>query len=247
MEVDRETIKALASESRLNILKNLGERRKMPAELQRSLGLSASTIVEHLNILERNNLVKRVDTGHKWVYYELTEKGQALVQPRFPTKFVIVLALGVVFAFGGAARFLSSFSALSAPVADKLKETAAQGAEVVKETTTTLAQITVETTTTAPAKGAGALSQSGVTVAGEPVTTTTIVQTTTTTLQAAAEKAVEAATTTTAKIGSVVAAAPAPDYLVPVLLGLGAVFLVVGVMGILKGRKAGAENIVVSL
>ncbi len=246
MEVDRETIKALASESRLNILKNLGERRKMPAELQRSLGLSASTIVEHLSTLEKTGLVKRIETGHKWVYYELTEKGQALVQPRFPTKFVIVLALGVVFAFGGAARFLSSFSALSAPFAARVKDISAEVADVAKETTTTLAQIAVETTTTAPVKGASTLSQGGVSVAGEPVTTTvsTTVQATTTTLQTAAEKAVENVTTTIAKVGF---AAPAPDYLVPVLLGLGAVFLVAGVMGILKGRKAGAGNIVVSL
>ncbi|MBI4015442.1 MAG: winged helix-turn-helix transcriptional regulator [Candidatus Aenigmarchaeota archaeon] len=239
MEIDRETIKALASESRLNILKNLSERRKMPAELQKSLGLSGSTIIEHLNILEKNSLVKRVETGHKWVYYELTEKGQSLIKPRFPTQFVIVLALGVVFAFGGAARFFSSLSSLSAPFAEKAK--ALEGVDV-ESTTTTLAKIV---TTTSPAHEVN--TQSGVvTAAGGPVNvTTTVIQTTTTTLQAAAEKAVENVTATTTKISSAINIAP--DYLVPVLLGLSAVFLIAGVVGILKGRKTAIENIVVSL
>jgi len=242
MDLKHDTIKALASDSRVKILKSLADRRKMPAELQKQLGLSGSTIIEHLKILEKNSLVKRVETGHKWVYYELTEMGQSLIKPRFATQFVIVLALGVVFAFGGAARFFSSFSSLSAPLAAKANEIT-QGADVVS-TTTTLAEIT---TTTAPAQGFTTSGEVSVNAAETMLqTTTTLAQTTTTLAKAAVDNAATTMTTTTAKISSAIAPI-APDYLIPVLLGLAAVFLIAGVVGILKGRKTAIENIVVSL
>jgi DNA-binding transcriptional ArsR family regulator len=100
-ELDRRAIKALASDTRVAILKSLGVRRKMPSELAREQELAASTIIEHLSVLEGANLIRKVRTGHKWIYYELTRKGQELVAPRLPMQHIIVLGLGLLLVFGG--------------------------------------------------------------------------------------------------------------------------------------------------
>jgi eight-cysteine-cluster-containing protein len=96
MEIDRKTLKALSADTRLDILKSLVRRRKMPSELSKELNLAPSTVVEHLNKLENAGLVKREETGHKWIYYNLTEKGECLVKPRIPVQFVIVLSITLI-------------------------------------------------------------------------------------------------------------------------------------------------------
>jgi len=122
MEIDKQTLKALSSESRLAIMKSLAERRKMPAELQRALGLSGSTIVGHLEILERTGLVKRIETGHKWIYYDLTQKGVDLIKPKFPVQFVLMLSLGVLLVFGGFIKYVMTAFAPQAVMAGRAAE-----------------------------------------------------------------------------------------------------------------------------
>ena len=122
MEIDKQTLKALSSESRLAIMKSLAERRKMPAELQRALGLSGSTIVGHLEILERTGLVKRIETGHKWIYYDLTQKGVDLIKPKFPVQFVLILSLGVLLVFGGFIKYVMTAFAPQAVMAGRAAE-----------------------------------------------------------------------------------------------------------------------------
>jgi len=96
MEIDRKTLKALAADTRLDILKSLSHRRKMPSELSKELSLAPSTVLEHLNKLEEADLIRRVETGHKWIYYSLTEKGESLVRPKIPVQFVIVLSISII-------------------------------------------------------------------------------------------------------------------------------------------------------
>jgi DNA-binding transcriptional ArsR family regulator len=96
MEIDRKTLKALSADTRLDILKSLGKRRKMPSELSKELGLAVPTVTEHLERLEDAGLIRREETGHKWVYYDLTEKGSNLVRPRIPVQFVLVLSISVI-------------------------------------------------------------------------------------------------------------------------------------------------------
>ncbi|MEM5804250.1 MAG: winged helix-turn-helix domain-containing protein [Candidatus Aenigmatarchaeota archaeon] len=107
MDIDKRTIKVLSSDTRVDILKSLIERRKMPSELSKEMGMAASTIVEHLRQLESAGLVEKRRTGRKWIYYELTRQGRSLVKPQFPVQFNVLLTLGVIFMFAGITFFMS--------------------------------------------------------------------------------------------------------------------------------------------
>ena len=103
--LDQESFKALASEVRVDILKKLDERRQTVTDLSGLLNLSKPTLLEHLEKLQAAGLVKRVDEGRKWIYYELSQKGRKLLHPE---KVAIVLALSsaVVLAAVGGFLFL---------------------------------------------------------------------------------------------------------------------------------------------
>src|SRR5437660_458967 len=55
------------------------------------LALSKPTLLEHLEKLQNAGLVKRMDEGRKWIYYELTDKGRKILHPE---RVAITLALG---------------------------------------------------------------------------------------------------------------------------------------------------------
>jgi len=137
MEIDRKTLKALAADTRLDILKCLGKRRKTPSELSKELNLATSTIIEHLTKLEEADLVRREETGHKWIYYALTSKGESLVKPRYPVNFIIVLSIAIlaVFVFG----FISYTNYATFQTTSIAAPTAGQG---MKETRSTENQTT---------------------------------------------------------------------------------------------------------
>ncbi len=115
MEIDRKTLKALAADTRLDILKSLGKRRKTPSELSKELNLAPSTIIEHLNKLEEADLIKKEETGHKWIYYSLTKKGLSLVKPKVPTQFIIVLSLCFIVLFAGCLYYVNYISGYERP------------------------------------------------------------------------------------------------------------------------------------
>jgi hypothetical protein len=46
-------------------------------------------------------LIRREETGHKWIYYQLTEKGESLVRPRIPIQFVLVLSISLLIITAG--------------------------------------------------------------------------------------------------------------------------------------------------
>ncbi len=79
--LDKEVFKALAGDTRVSVLKSLLERRKTQSELAKELSLAAPTIKDHLDILQKAQLVREVDDGHKWKYVELTVKGKSILQP----------------------------------------------------------------------------------------------------------------------------------------------------------------------
>jgi len=112
-KVDQKIIKSLSSETRVDILKALAKRRKMPTELAKELGMAPSTIVEHLKELEGAGLVNRQQTQHKWIYYELTDKGSELFSPKIPFQFILMLAFGIIIA---GLSFWNYYSVMTIPM-----------------------------------------------------------------------------------------------------------------------------------
>lgn len=104
--LDAETFKALASATRLTVLKALDERRKTLTELAKDLDLNKATVHEHLGLLLAAGLVrKRDDEGRKWIYYELTWTGQRILRPEATTTFNVLLGLSALAAGGGVLMF----------------------------------------------------------------------------------------------------------------------------------------------
>lgn len=102
--LDADTFRALASSTRLTVLKALDERRKTLTELSRDLALNKATVHEHMQLLTAAGLVrKRDDEGRKWIYYELTWTGQRILHPEATTTFSLLLGLSVAAAGGGVA------------------------------------------------------------------------------------------------------------------------------------------------
>lgn len=64
----------LFTSTRLQILLKLSQRPHTVAEIAKITGFSKTTISYHLEKLEENGIVERVERG-KWVYYRLTSKG----------------------------------------------------------------------------------------------------------------------------------------------------------------------------
>ena len=97
---DKATFKALSSEERIDVLKLLQGRRHTQSELALSLGISAPSMKEHLEALQKAELIERFDEGRKWKYFGLTRKGKAVLAPE-QTRIWIVLGLWVLSLAGG--------------------------------------------------------------------------------------------------------------------------------------------------
>ncbi len=113
IRLDRRSFEALAAESRVKILKALSKRRKTLTELSHELGLSVSTMKEHLDVLVKAGLIMQMDEGRKWKYYELTRKGKGIVSP-YPAKVLIMLAISLILVFGSGWNFINAFGAPAA-------------------------------------------------------------------------------------------------------------------------------------
>ena len=90
--IDKKALFALASETRIEILKKLDEKRMTLTELSEVLDISKASVKEHLDKLVEAGLIERIDEGRKWVYYELTEKGRRILHPERATKIFLLLA-----------------------------------------------------------------------------------------------------------------------------------------------------------
>lgn len=94
--LDRETFKALASDTRLNILKTLDGKKLGLNDISKATNLNKATLHEHLSKLNKAGLVKKKGReGHKWVYYKLTWKGENLLHPE-NTKIVVLFTITFV-------------------------------------------------------------------------------------------------------------------------------------------------------
>jgi len=103
--VDREVLKVLSNDTRMDILKLLSEGGRNPSFVAKKLKKSDATIVEHLQTLAKAGLVKKtVSPGKKWVFYSLTERGQGIVSSK-SRRLVIILATSFIAFAGGVMSF----------------------------------------------------------------------------------------------------------------------------------------------
>ena len=90
--LDKSAFKALASDTRVSILKELDKRRKTLTELSETLNLAVATVKEHVEQLSKSGLVSMKDEGRKWKYYDLTEKGKAILYPERKKIWVLLVS-----------------------------------------------------------------------------------------------------------------------------------------------------------
>ncbi len=91
--IDMHTFKALASDTRLDILKALDGKKLSLTDICKATNLNKATLHEHLSKLYEAGLVKKNEReGHKWVYYKLSWKGEGLLHPE-NTKIVVMFGI----------------------------------------------------------------------------------------------------------------------------------------------------------
>ncbi len=115
VELNKTAFKALASDTRIDILKKLCERRKTVSELSREVGIEKSAILKHLEKLASAELVNRVENANEFVYYEVTIKGMGVIYRNEKVKVVIVLASSLLAFAGGAVEILKGIKILPRP------------------------------------------------------------------------------------------------------------------------------------
>jgi DNA-binding transcriptional ArsR family regulator len=135
--LDRESFKSLASDTRIAIIKSLDRRRKMLTELSKEMGMSPSTVKEHMDNLCKADLTVQIDDGHKWKYYELTGKGKHVLHPE-ETKIWILISISAFAMVGifydmitrNAGTMLKSFQSAT-PLAGEAGDAVAAGSEAL--------------------------------------------------------------------------------------------------------------------
>ncbi len=147
LTLDKEQLKILASDTRLEILKLLANRNHTVSELATKLGHSKSTIHEHINRLVEAGLIERVNSGYanKWVYYRLTKKGMQLFD-RGKRIVVIIASLFILLAISQLALLLlhSFYSTeLKVAVPEEMTQAAPEKAASGKDYKATIEQKTV--------------------------------------------------------------------------------------------------------
>lgn len=83
MELDFQTVKALSSPTRVDILRQVLKKESTPTQLSNELGKSKSTVSSHLNKLTEAELLEKDEVeGRKRVTYRPTRKAEAIVEGR---------------------------------------------------------------------------------------------------------------------------------------------------------------------
>jgi DNA-binding transcriptional ArsR family regulator len=93
--LDQDTFKVLASETRIDILKNLDKSQLTVSDLARAMNMSKATLFEHLDKMVKVGIIKKVEDKRKWVYYKLTWKGKNILHPE---RIKIAIVLSVIIA-----------------------------------------------------------------------------------------------------------------------------------------------------
>jgi len=103
------SLKTLASETRLDILKLLDGKKMSLKELSEATNLHEVTVHEHLSKLIEGGFVNKHEReGHKWVYYQLSWQGTSLIHPE-NTKVIVLFSSTFISFFFGVILLINSF------------------------------------------------------------------------------------------------------------------------------------------
>lgn len=95
VELDKKSLFALASDTRLEILRALQPMRRTVTQLADSLGIDKAAVHRHLKTLEEGGFVKRYEE-HGFVYYGLSWKARDLISPGENTRVIILLSATLI-------------------------------------------------------------------------------------------------------------------------------------------------------
>jgi DNA-binding transcriptional ArsR family regulator len=123
LTLDMHTFKALASDTRLDILKALDGKKLSLKDISKVTNLNKATLHEHLTKLNEAGLVKKKEReGHKWVYYKLTWKGEGLLHPE-NTRIVVMFSATFISLFVALVFILSFLQPITVGMAETYDET----------------------------------------------------------------------------------------------------------------------------
>lgn len=91
VELDKKSLFALASDTRLDILRSLQPMRRTVSQLSEALDIDKAAVHRHLKKMEEGGLVKRFE-DHGFVYYGLSWKARDLLSPNENTRIIILLS-----------------------------------------------------------------------------------------------------------------------------------------------------------
>ncbi|HKZ60300.1 MAG TPA: winged helix-turn-helix domain-containing protein [Candidatus Thermoplasmatota archaeon] len=98
--LDQESFKALASDTRIEILKKLDNTQLTVTDLANAMAVNKSAVHKHLTRLVEAGLVKKKEGDRKWVYYTLSLKGAQLLHPERVQIALMLAATAVAVSFG---------------------------------------------------------------------------------------------------------------------------------------------------
>ena len=110
VSLDVNSFKALASDTRLNIIRTLDGKKLSLNDIAQSTNLHKVTLHEHLSRLTEAGFIKKIEReGHKWVYYKLSWKGESLIHPE-NTRIVVLFSITFFTLFFGLSSLLGGGS-----------------------------------------------------------------------------------------------------------------------------------------
>jgi len=108
IELDRKALFALASDSRVEILRGLQPSRRTITQLAETLEMDKGAVHRHLKKLEEGGLVTRYEE-HGFVYHGLSWKARDIISPGENTRIIITFALSVVMALSTVGAIFMGF------------------------------------------------------------------------------------------------------------------------------------------
>jgi DNA-binding transcriptional ArsR family regulator len=118
VELDKQALFALASDTRLDILRSLQSNRRTVSQLADLLNIDKAGVHRHLRKLEEGGLVTRTE-DHGFVYYALSRKARDVISPGENTRIVLLLACSIICLVGMVAVLYIGTAPMDRPLASE--------------------------------------------------------------------------------------------------------------------------------